>query len=379
MKRWRGGVAAAALVLAACHGGGGQGTDAAFRVRSPFTRAQYDAAPRLILPPWYTLCEGGQPSVCQFRRIDVAALGPGRKVLLVQAGGVAQAFDSTGRWTGALGRLGAGPGEYRMVMAAGFDSTGSITLFDQAGFRIVRFDSLGRPSWTRNIPFAAELTGVSAKGGRLVQWLVPGAPKLGDTVRGSFVVIDSLGQTHTLATVATRAIRAPGTDLMPIAPLFSARAVWDVGPGPSIVYAPGDRMRIERYRGDGAADLLVEGDVPARAVTSTEVARLLAQRSPGGPAVGPWAAQLREAARNAAPFHPAITDVTVLGDGSIWAKESPAAEVDSARHDVFSAEGRLTGYIVLPAAARVIAGNATVVLVTTVDSTGAPIAVVYRR
>jgi hypothetical protein len=156
--------------------------------------------------------------------------------------------------------------------------------------------------------------------------------------------------------------------------------VWDVGPGLSIVYAQGDRMRIERYRGDGVADLLVEGDVPLRAVTSAEVARELAPSSTSGsPAPEVFAAQLREAARNAPEFHPAITGLAVLADGSIWAKGSPASESDSTRYDVFSRDGRLTGYVMLPAAARVIDGDANVVLVTTVDSAGAPLAAVYRR
>jgi hypothetical protein len=327
----------------------------------------------------YAICEGGEPAVCQFRGINVAALGPGRRVLLDQLGGVVQMFDSTGRWTRSLGTLGAGPGEYRRVMTAGFDSVGGVILFDQSGFRIVTFDSLGRPLWTRNVPFSAEFNGVSAKGGRVVKWLVPGSETLGSMVASQFVLVDSAGGNEALASVVTKALRAPGSDMMPIPPFFSAWAVWDVGPGLSIVYAPGDRMRIERYRGDGAADLLVEGDVLARAVTSAEVARELERRSSGGLAAAPWAAQLREAARNAAPFHPAITDLVVLGDGSIWVKESPVAETDSARYDVFSREGRLTGYVVLPAAARVIDGDGAIVLVTTADAAGAPFAAVYRR
>jgi len=373
------GAAVVALALA-CHGPQDERSQPAFTASVRFTRAEYDAAPRLELRRMYAICEGGEPAVCQFRGINVAALGPGRRVMLDQLGGVVQMFDSTGRWTRSLGRLGAGPGEYRRVMTAGFDSVGGVVLFDQSGFRIVSFDSLGRPLWTRNVPFSAEFNDVSAKGGRVVKWLVPGSETLGSMVASQFVLVDSAGGNEALASVVTKALRAPGSDLMPLPPLFWARPVWDVGPGLSVVFSPGDRMRIERYRGDGAADLLVEGDVPLRAVTSAEVARKLARSgTSGSPAPGVLAAQLREAARNAAPFHPAITDLAVLGDGSIWAKGSPASESDSTRYDVFSRDGRLTGYVMLPAAARVVDGDATVVLVTAVDGAGAPFAAVYRR
>ena len=377
-KVWVGaGVVALAV---ACNGPQGDRSQPAFAASVRFTRAEYDAAPRLALRRMYAICEGGRTPVCQFRSIDVAALGPGRRVLLAQAYGVAQEFDSTGRWTRSLGRLGAGPGEYRKVMTAGYDSAGGIILFDLSGFRIVTFGSLGRPLWTRNVSPSAEFTGVSAKGGRVVQWLVPGSETRGGIVTSQFALMDSAGGSEALASVVTKALRAPGSDLMPLPPLFWASPVWDVGPGLSVVFSPGDRMRIERYRGDGAADLLVEGDVPVRAVTSAEVARKLARSgTSGSPAPGVLAAQLREAARNAAPFHPAITDLAVLGDGSIWAKGSPASESDSTRYDVFSRDGRLTGYVMLPAAARVVDGDATVVLVTAVDGAGAPFAAVYRR
>jgi len=366
-------------LLTACNSRPSDRSDAAFLVRARFSRAEYDAAPRLELRQMYAICEGGRTAECQFSRIDEAALGPGRRVLLVQQGGVAQEFDSAGQWRGPLGRLGAGPGEYRRAMAVGFDSAGGAVVFDQSGFRIVRFDRLRRAAWTASVRFSVGFTGVSAKGGRVVQWLVPGSETLGSIVASQFVLVDSAGRNEALASVPTKAVRARGSDLMPIRPPFTALPVWDVGLGLSVVFAPGDRMRIERYRGDGVAELLIEGDVPLRPVTTAEVEALLARalgRSRGLPMAGP---QLREAARNAPDFHPAITGVTVLGDGSIWAKGAPASESDSARYDVFSRDGRLTGYVLLPAAARVIDGDASVVLVTAVDGAGAPFAAVYHR
>jgi hypothetical protein len=366
-------------LLATCHRQGGEPADASFSARATFTRSEYVAARRLDLQRLYGICEGGQPSACQFRRIDVAALGPGRRVLLGQAGAAVQEFDSMGRWIGPVGRLGAGPGESRVVMAAGYDSAGGVVLVDQAAFRVVGFDSLRRPAGSWSMSPSAELTAISAKGGHVVEWLVPGAQRLGEPVTGSFVLIDSAGQRRGLAQVATKALRASASDLMPIQPFFTALPVWDIGPRLSVVHAPGDRMRIERYRENGRADLLVEGDAPLRPVTSSDIAhRMEGQRAPpvGG---GQWAAQMQEAARNAARFHPAITRLAVLGDGSIWATESPAPDGDSARVDVFSAEGRLIGYVVLPVAARVIDGDGRIVLVTTIDSSGAPLAVVYRR
>jgi len=371
-------VCGAGVALAmGCRGGAADRTDAPFLGRASFTRAEYAAAPRLALRRLYAICEGGRTPECQFRLIDLAALGPGRRVLLVQAGAVAQEFDSAGRWSGPLGRLSAGPGEYRNAMALGFDSAGGVAVFDLAAFRIVRFDHLRRAAWTASVRYSVEFAGVSAKGGRVVQWLVPGSEPRGGIVMSQFALLDSTGGSEAFASVATKALRVPGSDMVPIQPFFAVWAVWDVDPVLSIVYAPGDRMQIERYRGDGVAELLIEGDVPLRPVTSAEVEasldRNFLRRVPTA------AAQLREAARNAAGFHPAITGLAVLVDGSIWAKGSPASESDPTRYDVFSRDGRLTGYVMLPAAARVIDGDQSVVLVAAVDGAGAPFAAVYRR
>jgi len=362
-----------------CGGGGAAGrAEAAFLDSASFTRAEYAAAPRLPLTRLYSICEGGRTPECQFRSISEAALAAGRRVLLSQVGAVAQEFDSTGRWSGPLGRLGAGPGEYRRAMAVGFDSAGGVAVFDQMGFRVVRFDDHRRVAWTVNVGFVPEFNGVSLKGGRVVEWLVPGSDTLGSIVASQFVLVDSAGRREAFASVPTKAVRARGSDLMPVPPPFTAHPVWDVGPGLSVVFSPGDRVRIERYGGGGVAELLIEGDVALREVTPAEVAEHLdrgLRRLEGMPGE----AQLREAARHAPAFHPAITRVAVLADGSIWATGSPASESDSTRYDVFSRDGRLAGFVMLPAEARVIDGDATIVLVTAVDSAGAPFAALYRR
>ena len=378
------------LALAASVGGcgrtSGAGADRSFAVQRHVSRAEYERAPRLQLVLLSRACAAESSPGCPVDTLAHALLGPGRTMLLVPLRGVAAVFDSSGRWLRDVGRTGAGPGEYRRVMAAGVDTAGAITLFDASGFRVVTFDAAGRPAATRAVRPPIGFQGVKVAEGRPIAWVVPGGRTIGDTVLGNFVPLEQETPSRALASVAVRSLTRAGSDLMPLPPLFAAYPVWDVGPGLLIVFSPGDLMRIERYGEDGALDLLVDVDIARRAVSDADLERELSRRSArtglsgfGGPEQRVIRAQLAEARRNAAAFHPSVRDVRVLRDGTILVKGSPVEPSDSVRWDVFDRSGDLAGYYLLPQDARISDGDDRVLLLTGLDREGAPYAGLFRR
>jgi len=379
-------VLALASSLLGCGRSSGVGADRSFTLQRHITRVEYERAAQLQLVQLSRVCAVEPSPGCPLDTLAHALLGPGRTMLAVPVGGVAVVFDSSGRWVRDVGRTGAGPGEYRRVMAAGIDSAAAITLFDASGFRVVTFDAAGRAAATRTVQPPMGLMGVRVAEGRLIAWVIPGGRTVGDTVLASFVLLEQGTPSRTLASVAVRSLTRGGTDLMPIPPLFAAFPVWDVGPGLSIVFSPGDRLQVERYGENGVPDLLLDADVARRAVTDGDVERELSRRSMrigvsglGERAERVFRAQLAEARRNAAAFHPAVRDVRVLRDGTILVKGSPIERADSVRWDVFRRNGNLAGYYLLPKDARIADGDDHVLLLTGLDRDGAPYAGLFRR
>lgn len=340
------------FAIAACAGDG----------QSPAARPSYDTMPRLSLTPVLELCAGRDDAPCQFTGADIVAAAPdGRVAVGDYRLGELREFDADARFVRAVGRRGAGPGEYRLLVAAGYDSAGHLTIMDQAGFRLQRLDASGRVLHTANASLIPGMADIRIVSGRLATFVLPGAATIGDTVEARVVLLDpATGDTVSLPGLPEPAIATGDGTLMPIQPLFSSHPIgrWAVSPDGALHMADRERLRIVRRDASGAAPrVLVDLDVPPRPVTTGEIEAEVARIAPVGTMNTAMAAAFRrqrdEAVANAATSHPLVSRLVILADGTLLAREGARPGADSVRWNAFTAEGAPLGWLQLPAPARV--------------------------
>lgn len=347
----------------------------------------YDAMPRLTLTPQAEICAGRDDAPCQFVRADIVAAGPDGRVVVGDGWGELREFDRDGQYVRTVGGKGAGPGEYQRLIAAGYDSAGRLTVFDQAGFRLQRFDTAGQVLEATTAHMLPRLIDIGMVRGRLAFFRLPGAAAIGDTVEANAVLLDpGTGDTTALPGVPAPAIATGDGSMFPLNPLFTASVNWRwaLSPDGALHLADGERLRIVRRDADGVPPrVLVDMAVEPRPVTAEELeaeaARLVAA---GRPANTAMAATLRrmldEAVAKAAKEHPLVSRLVILDDGTLLAREGARPSADSVRWNAFAADGTPLGHLVLPVGARVAAGRLARLLVVTPGELDVPRIVWYE-
>ncbi|HEX6631812.1 MAG TPA: hypothetical protein VF048_12015 [Gemmatimonadaceae bacterium] len=366
-----------ALVVLAVAGGCTASGEEAMAGR--LTQVDYDAMPVLTLEPEEMICAARADSSCAFVDVNVAAVGPDGRVALSDGMREIREFGADGQFVRQIGRLGRGPGEYRTVMAAGYDSAGVLTVFDVWGHRIVRFDSTGAAMDAAPAPQVIATQNAKVVGGRVLLFVLPGAEAIGDTVQARIVTVGMPGaDTATLARFALPAIATGDGSLLPPQPPFTAAPYqrWTVAPDGAAYLADGARLRIDRV--DGERRTIVDGVVTPHPVSDAErdaARERLTRVSPGmsTASVESWRRQAEAALAAAPSAHPLVAELVALDDGTLWAREGAPADADSVRWNAFAPDGRPIGRLTLPARGRLVAGTRERLLLVTHDAFDVPI------
>ncbi len=348
---------------------------------APDAEASYAAMPRLALSPIAEICAEREDEPCQFVNAAVVAAAPDGRVAVADMMGELREFDQEGRFVRAVGRKGGGPGEYRLLVAAGYDEAGRLTVLDQAGMRVQRFDTSGVVGNATSAPMIPGLMGVSVVGGRVALFALPGAASVGDTVEVRVLLVDpATGDTTALPGLPEPAMATGDGSVFPLSPLFSVMPPerWGVAPDGALLLADGERLRILRREATGGPPrMVVDLDAAPRPITSSELeaekARRLEQaaRMPGG--VSPTLRRTLAAAAASAPkSHPLVSRLVVLDDGTLLTREAVRPGADSARWNAFDANGTPIGHLLLPADARIVSGQLGRLLVVTPGESDVP-------
>lgn len=339
----------------------------------------YDTMPRLALVPGAAFCAGADDEGCQFTDIVSGAVGPDGRVALASMQQLSQ-FDSTGHFVRMIGRVGGGPGEYRTIAGLSYDRAGTLLLYDLGSRRLVSFDSAGSPRGSSRAELPSGAQELAFAGGRLVFAVLPGAASIGDSVETRFLTLDDTGgATVVLGRAPARAITTGDGTMRPITAPFSPAPRWGIGAG-GLFFTEGGALRITRA--DGATPRVVVDmavDAPPVTAADRDSVREVALRSgPGGPMLPGMEAALRRdleqalASSEGVTTHPMVRSLVSLSGGTLWAREAVTAAPDSIRWNGFDSEGRPLGYILLPARARILAGDRDRMLVVTHDAMDVP-------
>jgi hypothetical protein len=332
----------------------------------------YAALPILTLEDAGAACVGPEDQ-CLTTGSDLAAVDTDGSIAFMGPGGrTPQLFlvRATDRLPVALGRNGAGPGEYRLATSLGFGPNGEVRLFDVMQQRLVRYGADGVTRLTSNVAVPDGLFDGDFVGGDLRFLGTEAAATAGDSMP-VWIYAGRPGTTAATPLHRTGA-KQPSYGLrdfrrMP-AP-FVAQALFAIDRDGGLIHSSGTSFVVDRYDSLGVLVGRSGFDLPPRAVTDADLAAEKERRSRNLPA--PMRAMIEESFRGAATHLPAITGIRALEDGSVWVRESPHAAGDSVSWVVYPDAMTPLGRLVLEADDRILGAHGGRVLVTRGGGAGA--------
>lgn len=354
-----------------------QSAGAGFAIVVRHDRSEYESAPRLQLRGGRRACAVSQ---CSFDSDVVGAFGPNGHVLLATSGYPLSEFDSAGRFVRRIGALGSANGQYISADHVSYDGQGAYSVLDRASLRLLSFDTTGRWLGSRGIGARRNISGLTAWPGGIVVFMLPAGDSIGALVPAKFAVQTTReDRPRDLISVAAPANAVAGKEMQPMRPYFLPMVAWAVSRTGAIHFVAGTDATVARFGPDGARDLFLDAGIPPHAVTRAEVdaekRRVLAMFDNDARIV-PY---VKQAAKHSAKVHAPITQVSVLGDGSIWLREYAVAGDDSVRWNAFHASGRWRGWVKLRATEMIVDGDGAQVLVAPNSALGATSAGETRR
>lgn len=336
MRVW--GLAVLALASVAC--GGSDGTSADGVVDHVGDAAAALALQTQSLQPESPLCARGAQA-CELPPSSGGVVSPTGDALVRVVGGragqvvlVRAGSDSAV----AFGRDGAGPGEYRAPVEIDLDTAGNVHVFDLFTRRLLRFAPDGTPAATG----VAQLPPAPHPVMRFVgseMWMLsaenPGAK--GDTLP-TFVYAVLPGAAAARRHAVDLQLQSYGlAEFRPLGLTFSATPQLAFGRDGRVVYAAATTAELAMY--DASGRLAARGGfrTEGRPVTEADVEAAVARQMRALPP-GQMRDQILQRMRESAPRHPGVTQLVVMADGAVWAREAPEAGTDSVAWLVYTAE-----------------------------------------
>lgn len=289
----------------------------------------------------------------------------------------ARAFDTEGNYLTTIGGPGGGPGELGQgaVFVLSDPTTGGVVVPDMGNTRVNRYSPEGEPlgSFPIQIQAGAPARWEIDDAGRLMAQLrgldVPGMAALseGDPI----VVYDTTG-----VVVDTVAVIPKGQMVEEISEqgarirIFAPEPVWGLDADGSIYYAMSDRFNVFVNTPDGALTRIIRKDVPVKSVEEADREALLSLMREQYEQFGIPPAQIEQIMSGVgfAENYPAFGNLLVQPDGTLWAQRVRSArdmgvgeeegvefdpqDIGSPEWEVFDAEGRYLGVVILPERVR---------------------------
>lgn len=282
-----------------------------------------------------------------------AAHGPDGSILLWDFGGPLRMVTADGLTGEQVGRLGEGPGEYRVILAAGLSETGGVVLLDGALQRQVEFTDSGTVRSTSRRPLPAGFVVAEVVSGEL--WAV--TTELGEAAEAGGMASLSLVALESDEAPSRRIRRLPLqqqafglADMRPAPGLFEPLVRWAISPDGHIAHTKADRFELDLFDSRSLEDTKILVETPPRRVTPAEVTAEVERRLRG---IGnPRMRSSIEAQAGRPPeHHPAITGLRLFDNGQLWVGEAPDAAGEWVRWIILERTGALVGAVTLPAEA----------------------------
>ncbi len=321
--------------------------------------------PALTLEDAGAACAGAEDQ-CLTTGSDLAAVDTDGSIAFMGPGGRSpQLFlvRATDRLPVAIGRNGAGPGEYRLVMSLGFGPDGQVRLYDGMQRRLVHYGADGATQLTANVPVPDGLFDGDFVGGdlRFLGTEIGGTP--GDSMP-VWIYAGAPGATAAppLHRIGVREPSFGMGDFRRLPPPFTPRAQFAIDRDGGLVHASGGTFVVHRYDSAGEPVARFGFEVASRAVSADDLAAEGARLTRNLPA--PMRGAVEEILRDAGKAHPAVTGIRALEDGSVWVRESPHAAGDSVSWVVYPDAMTPLGRLVLEADDRILGAHGGRILVT---------------
>jgi hypothetical protein len=291
--------------------------------------------------------------------------------LVIANGGSRQLlrYDRTGKFLGATGREGDGPGEFRALSWIGRMRGDSLVTWDRGLDRITVFTPAGayardyKPTLTEN-PMTLEVKGALSSG-RLL--LARGASFIsGNGTAGvqrqpiSGWLIDSLG-TERLSigpfpgeTVFLGPGRQPGATIRTPVPL-GASTIFATG-SDAVHVVDTDAFAVRSYATDGRLSAIARRPHTAQPIQPSDIATVIDEQLENLPPVQEIRDGMRAAFERVPPPEnlPAVRSLRVDRDDNVWAQVGTRPAAPEAVWSVFDRDGRWLGDVMIPAALTIL-------------------------
>jgi hypothetical protein len=290
--------------------------------------------------------------------------------LIVANGGSAQLYryDPNGRFLGAIGRAGDGPGEFQAVNWVGRIAGDTLVVWDRGLDRVSLFAPSGeyvrevRPVLSEN-PMALEVKGALADGRLLMargaSFIPAGAtagtqrqPITGWLIDRSGREVRSFGPFPGEAVHLQEGADGKSMSRTPIP--FGASTIFASGRD-AIYIADSDAFAVRVYSADGTLIRIVRGPHPHLPVLAEDVHAYVEARVEDAPPIQWIRDGIRASFAKVQPPDslPAVRSIELDQDDQMWIELARHESAAESRWDVFTREGALLGEVTLPGALQV--------------------------
>lgn len=288
--------------------------------------------------------------------VRLAARGPaGELALADRAAGRIVVFDSLGRPTSVLGRVGSGPGEFRALRMIHYDTAGHLIAFDPGNSRVTWFSGSGVIEREQTIAGAMAI-GAFDDGRLLLRRIDAERALATEGVHRPPHLLSSLS--------------ADGATEAPIVSILGDEAVYERHPSMGLVYGPvpfgratltaigPDRIvvadnlafELKQYTADGKLTRIIRRHAAAVAVTTSVLEQYLTTLPGGGTEEGRRRHREAFARTRLPPTLPFVDALRLSRGGIVWVRTYSPPGQPLATWSAFRSDGALLAEGELPAA-----------------------------